>query len=170
MRIFFALWPAAQAARALAQWAANAQARAGGKATSEEKIHLTLAFLGDADPAKAIAAARRVGGQKHELPIEHARYWRENSIVWAGPRETPAPLKALHASLSLELYREEIILERRPFAAHVTLLRKARAAELPPLPAVRWPVTEFILVRSSVSSKGSTYEPLERFSLPNGRG
>ena len=170
MRIFFAVWPPAQAARALAQWAANAQGQVGGKATSEEKIHLTLAFLGDADPAKAIAAARRVGGEKHELPIEQARHWRENNIVWAGPRETPPALKALHQNLSLELYREEFLLERRPFAAHVTLLRKARAAELPPLPAVKWPVTEFILVRSSLSSKGATYEPLERFSLPSGRG
>jgi RNA 2',3'-cyclic 3'-phosphodiesterase len=170
MRLFFALWPPADAARALAQWAAGAQQRSGGKATSEEKIHLTLAFLGDADAAKAIAAARRVGGEKHELPIEQARYWRENNIVWAGPRETPAALKALHGSLSLELYREEFILERRPFAAHVTLLRKARAAELAPLPPVQWPVTEFILVRSSVSSKGSAYEPLERFSLPSERG
>lgn len=170
MRIFFALWPGAETARALAGWASEARAKSAGKATAEERIHLTLAFLGDADPAKAIAAARRVRGEKHELPIEQARYWRENNIVWAGPRETPPALKALHASLCLELYREEFILERRPFAAHVTLLRKARAAELPPLPALQWPVTEFILVRSSVSSKGSTYEPLERFALPSERG
>lgn len=165
MRIFFALWPPPETARALAGWASETRAKTGGKATAEEKIHLTLAFLGDADPAKAVAAARRVGGEKHRLPIEQARYWRENNIVWAGPRETPSALQALHASLSLELYREEFILERRPFAAHVTLLRKARAAALPPLPAVKWPVTEFILVRSSLSSRGSTYEPLERFGL-----
>jgi 2'-5' RNA ligase len=65
----------------------------------------------------------------------------------------------------MELYREELILERRPFAAHVTLIRKARAAELPPLPALDWPVDEFLLVRSLVSSSGSTYEMLERFPL-----
>jgi RNA 2',3'-cyclic 3'-phosphodiesterase len=170
MRIFFALWPPPETARALAGWARDAQRQSGGRPTSEEKIHLTLAFLGEADPAKAIAAARRAGGEKHELPLEQARYWRENSIVWAGPRETPPALKALHENLSLELYREEFLLERRPCAAHVTLLRKARAAELPPLPDVKWPVTEFILVRSSLSSKGATYEPLERFSLPSGRG
>ena len=165
MRLFFALWPPADAARALAQWAGSAQRDTGGKVTVEEKIHLTLAFLGEADAAKAAAAARRVTGTKHELPIEQARCWRENNIVWAGPREMPAALKALHESLSLELYREEFILERRAFAAHVTLLRKARAANLPPLPAVHWPVAEFILVRSSLSSRGSTYEPLARFRL-----
>lgn len=166
MRIFFALWPPAAAARALAQWAREAQRATGGKATDEAKIHLTLAFLGDADPAKAIAAGRRVKGKAHDLPIEEARCWRENGIVWAGPRGLPAALKALHEDLSTELRREDFVLEERWFAAHVTLLRKARAPKaLPPLPPVGWPVSEFVLVRSSLSSKGAAYEPLERFAL-----
>jgi 2'-5' RNA ligase len=165
MRIFFAVWPPAETAGALARWAQEVQPRTGGKAIPEDKIHLTLAFLGEADPQKATRAARRVNGKAHFLPIEEARYWRENHIVWAGPRQTPAPLQALFERLSMELDREEFILERRPFAAHVTLIRKARAAKLPPLPALDWPVREFLLVRSSLSSKGSTYEPLERFPL-----
>jgi RNA 2',3'-cyclic 3'-phosphodiesterase len=165
MRIFLALWPPDETARALAGWAQAAQRLTGGKPTEAAKIHLTLAFLGDADVQRASAAARRVHATIHNLPIERARHWRGNDIVWAGPRETPPPLKALFESLSLELYREQFILERRPFAAHVTLIRKARSAKLPPLPAVEWPVREFLLVRSALSSKGSTYEPLERFAL-----
>jgi 2'-5' RNA ligase len=165
MRIFFALWPPAGTARALAQWARAAQRKTGGKPTDEAKIHLTLAFLGDADARKAIGAAQRVTAKPHALPIEQARYWRESQIVWAGPRETPPELKALFERLSMELYREEFLLERRPFAAHVTLIRKARAAGLPPLPALDWPVDEFLLVRSSLSPGGSTYEILERFAL-----
>lgn len=165
MRLFFALWPPAETADALAAWAHAAQRLTGGKPTGAARIHLTLVFLGDADPRRAVIAARRAAGAVHDLPIEHARHWRENNIVWAGPRDTPPALKTLFESLSLELYREEFILERRPFAAHVTLIRKARAARLPPLPAVKWPVREFLLVRSSLSSKGSTYEPLERFAL-----
>ena len=165
MRIFFALWPPAETARALAQWAREAQRATGGKPTDEPKIHLTLAFLGDADHEKAIRAANRVNGMMHSLPVEEARYWRESHIVWAGPRETPPPLKALFDSLSMQLYREELILERRPFAAHVTLIRKARPARLPPLPALEWPVSEFVLVRSSLSGAGSSYEVLERFPL-----
>jgi 2'-5' RNA ligase len=166
MRIFFALWPPAETARALFDWAQAAQPDTGGRVTDEAKIHLTLAFLGEADPQRAITAARRVRAEDLILPIEHARYWRENNIVWAGPREIPPALNALHRKLSIELYREEFILERRPFAAHVTLIRKARAASLPPLPAtLDWPLEEFLLVRSNLSSKGSTYEPLERFSL-----
>jgi len=165
MRIFFALWPPAETARALAQWALQAQRAAGGKATHESKIHLTLAFLGEADPRKAMLAARRAKGASHSLPLEEARYWRDHRIVWAGPRETPPLLQALVQSLGMELYREEFMLERRPFAAHVTLLRKARNATLPRLPELDWPVREFLLVRSALSSAGSSYEPLERFAL-----
>jgi type IV pilus assembly protein PilA len=165
MRLFFALWPPAQAARSLWQWAGEAEKLTGGRRTAEGNIHLTLAFLGEADAGKAAAAARRVVCSSHQLPMEQARYWRENSIVWAGPRETPPPLKALVERLGLELFRGEFMLERRPFAAHVTLIRKARKAPLPPLPALEWPVREFSLVRSTASSAGARYEVLERFAL-----
>ena len=165
MRLFFALWPPRETAAALAEWASQTRRLTGGRATDETRIHLTLAFLGEAEPDQAIRAAREVRAKRHRLPLEQARYWRANDIVWAGPREMPAELKALHESLSLQLYRRQFILERRPFAAHVTLIRKARNATLPPLPTVQWPVDEFILVRSALSSKGSTYEPVERFAL-----
>jgi RNA 2',3'-cyclic 3'-phosphodiesterase len=163
MRLFFALWPPGATAHALADWADAAQRATGGRRTAEGNIHLTLAFLGKADPAKAVAAARRVKAQAHRLPIEQGRYL--NRMVWAAPKETPPALAALHEKLAMELYREEFILERRPFAAHVTLIRDARRAPLPPVPDVEWPVCEFLLVRSSVSSRGATYEPLERFPL-----
>lgn len=168
MRLFFALWPPEETARLLAAWAREVQQLSGGRATDETKIHLTLAFLGEADPAKAIRAGLGVAGQAHELPVEKSHYWRENSIVWVGPREAPEALKALHARLGTGLQREGFVLERRPFAAHVTLVRKARAAKLPAIPQVQWPVREFLLVRSAVSSKGATYQPLERFTLSAG--
>lgn len=163
MRLFFAAWPPPAAAAALSGWARGLE----GRAIPAEKIHLTLAFLGDVQPDKAIAAARKVRGRRHRLPIEIAKYWKHNQIVWAGPREIPPDLKALVEALQLELYRAEFILERRPFAAHVTLLRKAPKprASLPAPPAVDWPVDEFVLVSSRTSPNGSAYEILERFAL-----
>jgi 2'-5' RNA ligase len=162
VRIFFALWPPAETARALAEWTRSAQRLTGGTPISEAKIHLTLAFLGEADETKATLAAQTVSARAFALPLEEARYWRENRIVWAGPRETPPPLLALFKALELALYREHFALERRPFAAHVTLIRKARAAQaLPPLPALDWPVREFVLVRSNFSS----YEILQHFPI-----
>jgi 2'-5' RNA ligase len=162
VRLFFATWPPPEAAGALAAWAARLE----GRATPADKIHLTLAFLGDVDAGKAVAAARSVQARAHALPIEIAKYWKHNQIVWAGPRELSPELKALVEALHFQLFRAEFILERRPFAAHVTLLRKAAAPRsLPELPAVAWPVRDFVLARSTVSSKGSTYDILARFPL-----
>jgi 2'-5' RNA ligase len=161
-RYFFAAWPPAGTAAALEGWAKTLE----GRTTPAAKIHLTLAFLGAVAPEKAIAAARRAQGRPHALPIERAQYWKHNKIVWAGPRETPAGLKALVDSLHLELYKAEFILESRAYAAHVTLVRSAPTPrELPVLPEVEWPVGEFTLVRSAVSNKGSVYEIVERFAL-----
>ena len=162
MRFFFALWPPAETARALEGWARTLQ----GRVTPADKIHLTLAFLGPVAPEKAIAAGRRVQGRRHELALEKAQYWKHNRIVWAGPREVPPELKVLVEALHVELYRAKYILERRPFAAHVTLLRSAQApGELPPLPKVEWPVRELTLVQSASSAKGSVYVIVERFAL-----
>ena len=162
MRFFFAVWPPDATARALEAWAHGVE----GRVTPAHKIHLTLAFLGNVEPDKAIAAARRVEARAHALPIEKAQYWKHNKIVWAGPREIPAGLAALVQALHPALRGAGYTLEDRPYAAHVTLVRSAPPPrELPALPGVEWPVSEFTLVRSAVSSKGSAYEIVERFAL-----
>lgn len=166
MRLFFALWPPAKTAHLLAQWAQKVSRDTGGTPTPGDRIHLTLAFLGEADPARAYNVGQRVQGVRHALPMEHAQYWKHNKIVWVGPQQMPEPLAALVARLHAALKEHAFVLEDRAFAAHVTLLRKAKApSALPPLPQVEWPVSEMLLVRSRTSSKGSTYEPLERFPL-----
>jgi len=163
VRLFFAIWPPPQTAAALHAWA---ESLACGKVIVRENIHLTLAFLGESEPARAIAAARRVRARRHDLPIEEARYVKRNEMVWVAPRATPRELAQLVEGLHAGLKSAGFILEERPFAAHITLLRKARAPdELPPLPRVDWPVDEFVLVRSRTSPRGSSYEPVERFRL-----
>ena len=163
MRFFFAAWPPPPSALALEAWARPL----GGRVTAAAKIHLTLAFLGAVAHENAVAAARRVHGTPHRLPIEKAHYWKHNRVLWVGPERTPEPLAALVQQLHFELDRAGYVLERRPFAAHVTLARTPQApAHLPPLPELDWPVREFSLVRSQPSSKGSRYDIVERFILP----
>ena len=157
MRLFFALWPPRETALALERWAQALE----GRRTPGDNIHLTLAFLGEADAQNAVSAGRRVQAAPFRLPLEQASYWGHNKIVWAGPGQVPAELTRLVETLQLELYHEGFMLERRPFAAHVTLVRKAPAQSLPPLPRTEWPVEEFALVGSS----GGSYRTLERFSL-----
>jgi RNA 2',3'-cyclic 3'-phosphodiesterase len=141
----------------------------GGRATRQETIHLTLAFLGEVESARvddAIAAARSLRAPAHKLLIEQAVYWAHNRILWVGPQRTSAPMQRLARELGKALRRTGFALERRPFAAHVTLIRKARAPRtLAPLPGVEWPVDEFVLVRSVLSKEGSQYAVLEHFPL-----
>ena len=166
MRLFFALWPPPDTAKALAAWAHEVQQQAGGRATAEETIHLTLAFLGEADPAKAIAAARRVRGTRFDLPLDTSQYWKHNKIVWVGPRTPPPPLQSLAAQLHQALTEDAFTLEKRAFAAHITLLRKASLPHsLPDLPPLCWPAHDFVLVRSTSGGTGSRYEIVERFLL-----
>jgi len=110
-----------------------------------------------------------VRASAHKLLIERAEHWPHNRILWVGPRRTPAPTARLARALGKALRRAGFMLERRPFAAHVSLIRKARAPRtpctLPPLPKIDWPVDEFVLVRSLLSSEGSRYAVLERFPL-----
>lgn len=156
MRLFFACWPPAGTAQALAAWARAVQRECGGRAVPAQNIHLTLAFLGDADPALARARGAEVRLPAIELRVDRARYWAHNRIVWAGPRETPAALRQLARELG----------EARTYAAHVTLLRKARPPRsLPPLAALEWPLTRFTLVDSTPGPDGPSYEVLERYDL-----
>lgn len=165
-RLFFALFPPAEAARELERWARQVAGETRGKPVRAAQIHLTLVFLGEADAGRAVNAARRVSGGAFELPLDSARYWKHNQIVWAGPARAPAALERLVADLQLELYRAEFILERRPFAAHVTLVRKAREpAALPPLPPISWSVSEMLLMQSQLARAGSAYAVRERFAL-----
>jgi RNA 2',3'-cyclic 3'-phosphodiesterase len=155
-RLFFAAWPPEGVAQALADWAREAQKTCGGRATQAANIHLTLSFLGDveAEVARSRGAAVRVPA--HAFRVEQARYWQHNRIVWAGPLETPAGLRQLARELG----------ERREFAAHVTLIRKARSAVTAPLPpALEWPVTHFTLVNSVLGTAGPSYEVLETYAL-----
>ena len=96
MRLFFALWPPADTARSLAEWAAEVGKQSGGRTTAVENIHLTLAFLGETEPDKAIAAGRDVKAPHHRLPIDAAQYVKRNEMVWVGPASMPAELGALH--------------------------------------------------------------------------
>jgi 2'-5' RNA ligase len=169
VRLFFAAWPPPRTALGLQRWAEEAARETRGKVARAETIHLTLAFLGEIDESRIStieSMGRATVGEAHSLPIEQARYWKHNRIVWVGPNETPTPLAKLVAGLKGLLIGMGFEIEQRAFEAHVTLIRKAHAPRaLPVLPALDWPVQEFVLVRSTLSSEGSSYDVLERFPL-----
>jgi 2'-5' RNA ligase len=168
-RLFFAIWPPLEIATLLNAWSRTAQVECGGRVTLPANIHLTLAFLGDVSPGRAKRLAecgRRAGGVAHSLALEQARYWKHNRVVWAGPSVIPPALGSLAQALTRELIAADFPTEVREFNAHVTLIRQARLPRiLPGLPTIIWPVSEMVLVRTQLSSTGSSYAMLERFAL-----
>jgi len=130
--------------------------RTGGKPVPAGKIHLTLAFLGDVDearlePAKLAAAALRESG--FEMVLDQAGSFRGARVAWAGCAVVPAGLARLQASLAGALAAQGFVLEDRPFAAHVTLVRKVARPLAPEAAApIRWRARELSLVRSELGT------------------
>jgi len=168
LRLFFALWPDDATRAALAERGAALHRVTGGRATQPESLHITLAFLGDSDPAgcdAAQAAAARVRPRPFELVLDRAGLWAHNRIAWLGASEMPQELEALVRALRSALADAGLAYDAKPFVPHITLARKVRpGSALPALRPVRWPVAGFVLVRSVLDRGGSHYAVLARWS------
>jgi 2'-5' RNA ligase len=168
MRLFFALWPAEAERSALAAWQAPLHELCAGRVMQPATLHTTLVFLGQVAAHRldtAHQAARETAFHAFALEFTAAHYWRHNHIVYAAPASVPEPLQQLVAELERNLLAQGFRFERRPYRPHVTLLRNATwdGAVLPPVPAVRWQVGEFALVRSHSAVQSARYEVLARF-------
>lgn len=165
-RVFLALWPDAAVRGKLAVLAERCAAQCGGREVAARNLHLTLVFLGALSPAQIMAVcacAARLSVTPFTLELDRVGYWPRPGIVWAGCRETPAPLALLVQSLHAELGALGFALESRPFQVHVTLARKARRAPTPAVSPLAWPVAGFCLVSSRFARGGSEYAILARW-------
>ncbi|CDM22825.1 2'-5' RNA ligase [Castellaniella defragrans 65Phen] len=179
-RVFFALWPDAEAVEILSGWARQAHAAFGGRIMRPETLHLTLAFLGTvpldriADLTALLEEARPIGGT---LRLDRYGRFHGPKIVWAGPSATPPWLDALHGWLWRALARRGFARPDEPFRPHVSLLRRAEPGELDTLPApapLDWTPRRCVLAASAPSPAGSFYEILAERVLtrrnPHGSG
>jgi 2'-5' RNA ligase len=169
-RLFFAVWPDAPAAEALAEVARVLAGPLDARPTPREKIHLTLAFLGeiaDADLERAVEAGDAVRGEAFDLVLDHAGSFRKARVAWAGSDRPPAGLVALNQSLRGALARLSLPVEEREFAPHVTLARKiARPLPRTALPQpISWRADAFSLVKSA----GGRYEDVATWDLGDAR-
>jgi RNA 2',3'-cyclic 3'-phosphodiesterase len=168
LRLFFALWPDDRTRAALAERGEELHRVTGGRATRPESLHITLAFLGDCDPARCDAvqaAAARVRPRPFELVLDRAGLWVHNRIAWLGASEMPPELEVLVQGLRSALADAGVAFDGKPFVPHITLARKVRpGSTLPALSPVRWPVAGFALVQSVLDRGGSNYAVLARWS------
>ena len=154
---------------AIASLASEVARAAGGRATSADKIHLTLAFLGD-QPADRIPAlhhlADGIRAPGFVLSLDEIGYFRRTGINWLGASAPQTGLAALHAQLALTLHAGGFPVDERPYAPHLTLARGSKTGLRRRLPEpIGWPVSSFALVASELGSGGPTYRTLAEWRL-----
>jgi 2'-5' RNA ligase len=96
-----------------------------------ERMHLTLAFLGEIDDsmAAAVAAALRAWGDRQsafEIEIAGLGAFPERGparVIWLGINDATGRLAACHAACESAIEELGIARETRPFAPHLTLAR-----------------------------------------------
>lgn len=147
-RLFFALWPGELQRAALAKVQMGLRGQRG-RLTHARDLHVTLVFLGDLDAdrrACAEQAAGRVRAAPFRLTLDRFGCFPRAGILWCGASERPQPLLSLLGSLNGDLLDCGFRPERRPFAPHVTLVRKARPLPARELrPPIIWSVSAFVL-------------------------
>jgi 2'-5' RNA ligase len=147
-----------------------------------EKLHLTLKFFGDTAQERVQALSLAVeraasafapfalvaAGTGAFPPRGSAR------VLWLGLHDASGTLARLQQALENECAAAGLKREERPFHPHITLARprpSTGARELAALhlatefPAVEFPVTEVVLIRSELGPKGSRYTALSHHRL-----
>jgi 2'-5' RNA ligase len=162
MRCFIAVWPDAAARDALHRLAsALLQAAGRGRAMRPANVHLTLAFIGELDDARALAAARaceRLHFEPFEWQVTTIGYFARSRVVWAGG-DAPPPLASLAEHSRSLLDGLAIGYDRKPFVPHVTLLRDVPefGAVGPLSEPIAFPIAEARLYRSDRDEAGALY-------------
>jgi 2'-5' RNA ligase len=152
-----------------------------------ESIHLTLAFLGELDDQRlvaAIEATENAAGQIAPFRYRLAQPGtfgspRQPRVIWAGIDDPTGTLTRLHRLLNRELEQHGFEIETRPFSPHLTLSRiKAplKAGELQALQRVLtdkaimpsstyYRVAYLSVVKSELSRAGTKYTILRNCQL-----
>jgi len=177
-RVFFALWPDAQAQQDLAKASREMHGRYGGRCSRPDSIHLTLVFIGPLETRRIpelLGMAERIRLPRFETEFDRVECWRHNRIGCLGASTMPQGLLGLVQALEAGLKALDISFDRRAYRPHITLLRKAdcqgttQADDVEKKnPAIRpyhWPARDFVLVKSSLRPDGARYEALGRWPL-----
>jgi 2'-5' RNA ligase len=162
LRLFLGLWPDDATRDALVAHADQWDWPPSARRTRNERLHMTLHFLGDV-PASRLAALKQgldVPWAGCELQFDRGQVW-PGGIAVLETQKLPAALCDLHAALGERLRQLELPVEQRPYRPHVTLARKAFGAHPPlPLEPLAWRASgAYRLVRSLPGGRG--YEPLQ---------
>ncbi len=170
-RVFFALWPDAPTAAALDRLAVDVAAAAQGRAATRERLHLTVAFIGEVDAARitqlaAMGADTAARAAPFIFALDHLGYFRDAGVAWIGTRATPEPLLSLVRDLQTSLASAAFPVDARPYQPHLTLARRCRRRPAGiAVPALAWHAHAMTLHASRLSREGPAYKELGRWAF-----
>ena len=165
-RVFFALWPDDATRAAISRATREAVRLSGGRPIAKDRLHLTVAFLGELTAAglDGARAVPPVAVGPFDLTLDTVGIWPESKILWLAPSTPPDALGELEGQLWDALAEHGFRAEERVYRPHVTLARRARPVEAAVEP-VRFEVRDLALVESIPDGRNVHYEVLERWPL-----
>jgi 2'-5' RNA ligase len=167
IRCFVALQPDEAALERLDQLARAQHARfPSARRMRRENMHLTLAFIGALDAGRAQQVAVRLAAEppaSFASSLDAIGAFAGARVLWVGG--TDAQLDALAARARSQLDELGVPFDRKPFVAHVTLLRNvpreaARDVASSIEPPILWHARAPILLESRTDSNGIRYVPV----------
>jgi RNA 2',3'-cyclic 3'-phosphodiesterase len=169
-RLFFALWPDDTARAAIVERTAAQVKAAGGRRVPPANLHVTVAFLGSiTEPVRMCleAGAGALRAHVFELALERVAHWRGSRVLCLEATQTPPALLALVDAVAEVQRACGLRPEQRPYRAHLTLARDARAPRgpAPAIEAIAWPVQALHLIESITAPAGARYERLQSWPL-----
>lgn len=140
--------------------------------TRPENLHLTLAFIGEADDIAPICRVMDAAAPRRPFGITVGGAGRFDDLWWAGLQDCPA-LTALACRLGQGLRQAGYAIEKRPFRPHITLARRV-VAHRPirlEIPFTEMTVNHISLMESRRVEGTTRYtEVYRRPFLPKGQG
>lgn len=126
-RWFIALRPPPAARRALHAAGERLAALRGGRVVPQDRLHLTLAFIGTAPRALAPVLSAAVGALPPPGSLRLDRVGSfDGRLLWIAPSSLPGWLSAESDAIRVALDRLGVSFDRKAFRPHVTLVRDAR--------------------------------------------
>lgn len=160
MRLFLALELPGPALDQLQRLQGSLKKYGRGKFVPRQNLHLTMVFLGDAEPEAVLQALAGISAHRQTLLL--TGLGRFGDLVYAAARNTSA-LCQLQQSLTHALSAAGFSLEDRSFLPHITLCRKY-AGSPPQIPALgTLGGARLVLMRSELQPNGAVYTVLHRF-------
>ena len=176
MRTFVAVFPPQEVREALFRAARDLPSGNAFRLVGQERIHLTLKFLGDVtedELDRSRQALEHLSGRHEPFEVSTSGFGafpsdRRARVLWAGIEAGAGLLRSVAKDVEELLGPAGFGREDRPYIPHLTLGRsRARQAKLAhpdtPPPELRFTVSGVDLVQSAPGKHGVTYQVLATF-------